>query len=69
MDRLPRSTQDRQIRHDQHPDAGDVTARQSIDLTQHRCPLATIQIEDRLASSPDDMDVGRPMVAGIDYET
>lgn len=57
------------MRDDQRADTGHVTARQPIYFTQRRRPLGAVQIENRLASLPDDMDVSRSMITGIDHKS
>lgn len=47
----------------------DIGPREAIGLSQHRWPLGTLKIEHRFASSPDDVNMRRPMITGIDHES
>ena len=66
MNLLPCSAQFVQVVRQDAKSVPDLTPRESVVLPEIRRPGRTVQMEDRLATASDRVDVGRPMIVRID---
>ena len=64
---LPCPAQFVQVVRQDAKDVPDLTPRESVVLPEIRRSGRTVQMEDRLATAPGRVDVGRPMIVRIDH--